>query len=67
MNMGDILNKKQNYKEAVQVYMNALKYRPADYELYYNLGMTYTLLNDFSKAKECYEKAAQINTLLYHA
>ncbi len=47
--------------------MNALKYRPADYELYYNLGMTYTLLNDFSKAKECYEKAAQINTLLYHA
>ena len=47
--------------------MNALKYRPADYNLYYNLGMTYTLLNDFSKAKECYEKAAQINSDLYHA
>ena len=29
--------------------------------------MTYTLLNDFAKAKECYEKAAQINSALYHA
>ena len=25
------------------------------------------MLNDFSKAKECYEKAAQINSDLYHA
>ena len=29
--------------------------------------MTYTLINDFSKAKECYEKAAEINSELYHA
>ena len=61
MILADILNSKKEFKEAVQVYMNALKYRPADYDLYYNLGMTYTLLNDFAKAKECYEKAAQIN------
>ena len=47
--------------------MNALKYKPADYDLYYNLAMTYTMINDFAKAKECYEKAAQINSLLYHA
>ena len=63
----NILNKKQEYKEAAQVYMNALKYKPADYDLYYNLAMTYTMINDFAKAKECYEKAAQINSLLYHA
>ena len=25
------------------------------------------MLNDFAKAKECYEKAAQINSALYHA
>ena len=67
MILADILNSKKEFKEAVQVYTNALKYRPADYDLYYNLGMTYTLLNDFAKAKECYEKAAQINSVLYHA
>ena len=67
MILADILNSKQEYKEAVQVYMAALKYRPADYDLYYNLGMTYTMINDFAKAKECYEKAAQINSTLYHA
>ena len=63
----DILNSKQEYKEAAQVYISALRYRPADYDLYYNLAMTYTMLNDFAKAKECYEKAAQINSALYHA
>ena len=29
--------------------------------------MTYTLLNDFQKAKECYEIAARINNIAYHA
>ena len=67
MILADILNSKKEFKEAVQVYISALKYRPADYNLYYNLGMTYTLLNDFARAKECYEKAAQINSDLYHA
>ena len=67
MILADILNSKKEFKEAVQVYISALKYRPADYDLYYNLGMTYTLLNDFARAKECYEKAAQINSDLYHA
>ena len=35
MILADILNSKKEFKEAVQVYMNALKYRPADYDLYY--------------------------------
>ena len=29
--------------------------------MYYDLGIAYTRLNDFSSAKECYEKAAEIN------
>lgn len=46
--------------------MNALKYNPDNYEIYYNLGIAYTRLNDFQNAKSCYEKAAQINAILYN-
>ena len=46
--------------------MNGLRYNPADYELYYNLGMTFTRLNDFQKAKEYYKRAAIINSCLYN-
>ena len=37
------------------------------YDLNYNLGLVYTMLNDFENAKICYEKAAEINSLLYNA
>ena len=44
----------------------ALKYHPNHFDIYYNMGMIYTMLNDFSSAKTCYEKAAIINTLEYN-
>ena len=65
--LGEILFEEQEYKEAIQIYNLALRNEPANYDLYYNLGMTYTMLNDFKKAKECYEKAAQINSQMYHS
>lgn len=65
--LGDILIEKEMYKEAVNVYQEALKFNPVSYELNYNLGMAYTMLNDFQNAKICYEKAAEINSLLYNA
>ena len=65
--LGDILISKEMYKEAVNVYQDALKYNPVSYEINYNLGLAYTMLNDFQNAKICYEKAAQINSLLYNA
>ena len=55
------------YKEAVNVYQDALRFNPVSYELNYNLGIAYTMLNDFQNAKICYEKAAEINSLLYNA
>ncbi len=64
--LGEILCEQQNYKEAVSVYSAALKYNPNNYELYYNLGLVYTLLNDFQSAKEYYDKAAEINHELYN-
>lgn len=65
--LGDILIEKELYKEAVNVYQEALRYNPTSYELNYNLGIAYTMLNDFQNAKICYEKAAEINSLLYNA
>ena len=34
--------------------------------LNYNLGIAYTMLNDFPNAKICYEKAAELNSLVYN-
>lgn len=65
--LGDILFEEERYKEAISVYMTALRYHPASYDLYYNLGMTYTMINDFKRAKEFYEKAAEINSMAYNA
>ena len=55
------------YKEAVNIYQNALRYNPTSYEINYNLGIAYTMLNDFQNARVCYEKAAELNSLLYNA
>lgn len=65
--LGEILIEKEMYKEAVNVYQDALRFNPVSYELNYNLGIAYTMLNDFQNAKTCYEKAAEINSLLYNA
>lgn len=65
--LGDILFEEERYKEAISIYMTALRYHPASYNLYYNLGMTYTMINDFKRAKEFYEKAAEINSIAYNA
>lgn len=65
--LGDILCDKEEYKEAILVYNDAMRYYPNDFNIYYNMGIIYTMLNDFKNAKDCYEKAATINTLLYKA
>lgn len=54
--LGDILIEQERYKEAISAYTNSLRYNPANYNLYYNLGIAYTMLNDFQRAKEYYEK-----------
>lgn len=67
MLLGDILYDEGRFKEATIIYTEALKYNPANYDIYYNLGMVYTRLNDFQKAKEYYQIAAEINSMLYNA
>lgn len=65
--LGELLCEQERFKEAANVYNAALIYRPADFDLYYNLGIVYTRLSDFKMAQEMYEKAAAINHKLYGA
>ena len=60
--LGDLLIQNQMYKEAVNVYHEALKYNELSFDLNYSLGIVYTMLNDYQNAKDYYEKAAQINS-----
>lgn len=64
--LGNILYDEERFKEAVSVYTAALRYNITEYELYYNLGMTFTRLNDFQKAREYYLRAAKLNSYLYN-
>lgn len=64
--LGDIYYDKEMFKECISVYLDAQKYNPAKYEIYYNLGMAFTRLNDFQRANEYYAKAAEINSMLYN-
>ena len=40
----------EQYKEALNMYQKMLKINIGDYDLYYNMAMTYTMLNDFIAA-----------------
>lgn len=62
----DILCSQERYKEAVTIMNEAARHNPNNFDIYYNLGMIYTMLNDFPSAKLNYEKAAVINSLEYN-
>ena len=64
--LSDALCEQERYKEALSIMNESLRHHPNNFDVYYSLGMIYTMLNDFSSAKECYEKAAVINTLEHH-
>ena len=65
--LSDMLCMQERYKEAISVMNEVSKYHPNNYDVYYSMGMIYTMLNDFSTAKSCYEKAAIINTLEHNS
>ena len=65
--LSEMLCMSERYKEAISVMNEVAKYHPNNYDVYYSMGMIYTLLNDFSTAKTCYEKAAIINSLEHNS
>ena len=64
--LNSLLSKKPDYKEAVNVLHEALKYNCFDFDINYNLGIAYTMINDFQSAREYYEKAANINSFIFN-
>lgn len=64
---GEIYLEKKEFKNAIEVYTNALKYKPENYEIYYNLGICYARINDFDIARKCFQKAIEINDNMYLA
>jgi len=65
--LGDLLLEKENYKEAINAYTQAIKNDLEKSEAYYDLGIAYSRMNEFSFAKQCFLKATQIDSNLYNA
>ena len=65
--LGDLLLEKENYKEAINVYTQAIKSNLEKSEAYYNLGIAYVRMNEFSYAKECFLKTVEIDSNSYNA
>lgn len=65
--LADLLLDEKKYKQAITIYVQAIKYDSNNAELYYNLGNAYSRMNEFSLAKECYKKTTQIDSTNYNA
>lgn len=65
--LGELLIEKENFKEAINTYIQAIKYNPDNALFYYNLGIAYSRINEFSLAKECFLKSAELDNNLYNA
>lgn len=64
---GELLLGKQDYKEAINMYLQAIKYNEDKAELYYNLGIAYTKINEFDLAKKAYEQTVEVDSNYYSA
>ena len=64
---GDLLMEDEKFKEASNAYIQAIKYNEENADLYYNLGIAYSRMNEFPLAKKCFEKAIEINSNYYNA
>lgn len=64
---GGIYLEQKEFKKAIEVYTNAVKYNANNYEIYYNLGVCYSMINDFDIARKCFQKTIELNEEMYLA
>lgn len=64
---GDLLIESKKFKNAAHIYTQAIKYNPDKADLYYNLGVVYSMVNEFSLARECFEKIIEIDSNFYNS
>ena len=65
--LGELLLERGNFKEATYLYSEAIKHNEDKPDLYYNLGIAYTRVNEFALAKECYLKTVDLDSNNYNA
>ncbi len=65
--LGELLLEKESFKEAINVYTRAIKYNSEDADLYYNIGIAYSRINEFSIAKKCFLKCCDIDNSFYNS
>ena len=65
--LGELLYENENFKEAITVYSNALKINEGNASMFYNLGIAYSRMNNFSLAKKSFEKAVEVDNNFYYA
>lgn len=58
---------KEKFKGAAYAYIQAIKFSKDNAELYYDLGIAYSRINEFPLAKQCFEKTIEMNTNNYNA
>lgn len=54
------LRKQKKYDEAIRNYKKALRIYPDDSGVYYNMGVVYALKKERGEAKDCFEKALEL-------
>lgn len=59
--LAEVLCSENKYDEAINVYKDAIKYAPENFELFYKLGVIHTELRDFDEALDCYKSVIKIN------
>lgn len=57
----------EKFKDMIHIYTQAIKYNPDKPDLYYDLGIAYSRINEFSLAKASFEKVTEIDSNLYNA
>lgn len=53
---------KKSYKEAINAYIQAIKYNEEDVESCYDLGLAYCYINQFPLAKKCFERVVSLDS-----
>jgi len=64
---GEEALQKKNYETAILHFKSAVQAQPRDAEAYYNLGLAYAALNQFSLAVPNFRKACELNPEHVHA
>ena len=65
--LGDLQMEKGRFKQAANAYAQAVKNDEDNAELYYDLGIAYSRINEFPLAKQCFEKVVEVDSNFYNA